>query len=102
MRDLGRARGRGDVYKRQVLIARLLVGPVDDVLRVAALGLATAAAYHVINFWIVPLSFPAGFRGPDIGTVLFGVSWGLGDVLQVGASSAVSYTHLTLPTGDLG
>jgi len=70
-----------------VLIARLLVGPVDDVLRVAALGLATAAAYHVINFWIVPLSFPAGFRGPDIGTVLFGVSWGLGDVLQVGASS---------------
>ncbi len=70
-----------------VLIARLFVGPADDVIRVASIGLAVAAAYHVINFWIVPLSFPHGFRGLDIGTMLFGVSWGLGDVLQVGASS---------------
>ena len=70
-----------------VLVARLLAGPVDEVLKIALLGLATAAAYHAINFWIVPLGFPAGTRGLDIGAVLFGVSWGLGDLLRVGSSS---------------
>ena len=70
-----------------VLIARLLGGPVDEVVRIAVLGLATAAAFHAINFWIVPLGFPDGYRGLDIGTVLFAISWGMGDVLRVGASS---------------
>lgn len=70
-----------------VLGARLLAGPVDDVLKIGLLGLATVAAYHAINFWIVPLAFPRGARGLDIGTGLFGVSWGLGDVLKVGSSS---------------
>lgn len=71
-----------------VLVARLLAGPIDDVVKVALLGFLTTAAYHAINFWIVPLSFPEGARGMEIGTVLFGVSWGLGDVLKVGSSSA--------------
>lgn len=71
-----------------VLLARLIAGPVDEVLKIALLGLATAAAYHVINFWIVPLGFPTGYRGLDLGTILFGVSWGLGDLLRVGSSSA--------------
>lgn len=70
-----------------VLIARMIAGPVDDVIRIAGLGLCTAAAFHAINFWIVPLGFPNGYRGVDLGTVLFGVSWGLGDVLRVGSSS---------------
>ena len=70
-----------------VLIARMIAGPVDDVIRIAGLGLCTAAAFHAINFWIVPLGFPNGYRGLELGTVLFGVSWGLGDVLRVGSSS---------------
>jgi hypothetical protein len=70
-----------------VLLARLLAGPVDEVIKIALLGLCTAAAYHAINFWIVPLGFPRGARGLDIGAILFGVSWGLGDVLKVGSSS---------------
>lgn len=71
-----------------VLAARLIGGPVDEVVKIAVLGLCMTAAYHAISFWIVPLGFPAGSRGLDIGTVLFGVSWALGDVLQVGSSSA--------------
>ncbi|MCA9860519.1 MAG: hypothetical protein KC438_12390 [Thermomicrobiales bacterium] len=70
-----------------VLIVRAIAGPIDEVLRVALLGLCTATAYHAINFWIVPLGFPDGYRGVDLGTILFAVSWGLGDVLRVGASS---------------
>jgi hypothetical protein len=70
-----------------VLIARMIAGPADDVIRIAVLGLCTAAAFHAINFWIVPLGFPNGYRGLELGTVLFGVSWGLGDVLRVGSSS---------------
>jgi hypothetical protein len=70
-----------------VLLARMLAGPADEVIKIAVLGLCTAAAYHAISFWIVPLGFPRGARGLDIGTILFGVSWGLGDVLKVGSSS---------------
>jgi hypothetical protein len=70
-----------------VLVARLIAGPADEVIRIALLGLCAAAAYHAINFWIVPLGFPHGYRGLDVGTVLFGVSWALGDVLRVGSSS---------------
>lgn len=70
-----------------VLAARLIAGPFDEVIKIALLGLCMAAAYHAINFWIVPLGFPHGARGLDIGTILFGVSWALGDVLKVGASS---------------
>ncbi len=46
-----------------VLIARMIAGPVDDAIRIAGLGLCTAAAFHAINFWIVPLGFPNGYRG---------------------------------------
>lgn len=70
-----------------VFVVRLLAGPADAAIRIALLGLATTAAFHAINFWIVPLGFPRGARGLDIGTALFAVSWGLGDVLKVGASS---------------
>lgn len=70
-----------------VFLARLLAGSVDEVIKIGLLGLCTAAAYHAINFWIVPLGFPPGSRGLDIGTALFAVSWGLGDVLKVGSSS---------------
>jgi hypothetical protein len=70
-----------------MLIVRLIAGPVDEVVKIALLGLATALAYHAINFWIVPLGFPEGYRGVEVGTILFGVSWGFGDVLRVGASS---------------
>jgi len=70
-----------------VLIAHLIGGPIDDVIKIAMLGFFMAAAYHAINFWIVPLGFPNGYRGIDLGTILFGVSWGFGDVLRVGVSS---------------
>lgn len=70
-----------------VLGARLLAGPIDEVVKIALLGLFMTTAYHAINFWIVPLGFERGMRGIDIGTALFAVSWGLGDVLRVGASA---------------
>lgn len=67
--------------------ARLLAGPIDEAIKIALLGLCMAAAYHAINFWIVPLGFERGERGLDIGTALFAVSWGFGDVLRVGSSA---------------
>jgi len=70
-----------------MLGARLLAGPVDEVVKIALLGLFMTSAYHAINFWIVPLGFERGVRGIDIGTALFAVSWGFGDVLRVGASA---------------
>jgi len=82
-----------------VLLVRLLAGPVDEVLRIAVLGLFTAAAYHAISFWIVPLGFPAGSRGLDIGTMLFAVSWALGDMLRVGSSSTGGSLPLAFAAG---
>ncbi len=82
-----------------VLIVRLLVGPFDAVIRIALLGLFTVAAFHAISFWIVPLGFPHGARGLDIGTLLFAVSWALGDILQVGSSSAGGSLPLAFAAG---
>jgi hypothetical protein len=70
-----------------LLAARLLAGPVESVIKIALLGFLMATAYHAINFWIVPLSFESGIRAVDIGTALFAISWGFGDVLRVGASA---------------
>ncbi len=70
-----------------MLAARLLAGPVDEIIKIALLGFFMTTAYHTINFWIVPLGFPNGTRGIDIGTALFAVSWGFGDVLRVGSSA---------------
>ena len=70
-----------------MLGTRLLAGPIDEVVKIALLGFFMATAYHAINFWIVPLNFDRGVRGIDIGTVLFAVSWGFGDVLRVGSSA---------------
>jgi hypothetical protein len=70
-----------------VAVVRIAAGPADDAIKIALLGLAEVAAYHLISFWIVPLSFPEETRGVDLGTALFGVSWGLHDLLLVGANN---------------
>ena len=79
--------------------ARLLAGPVDEVLKIALFGFFMATAYHAINFWIVPLGFERGVRGIDIGTALFAVSWGFGDVLRVGASAEGGNLALAFAAG---
>ena len=101
IRDLVRSRGLGDVYKRQVLI-------VDDndfnrdglVLYLQNSGYATleaadaAAAYalaetHHPDSAVVDIVIPAVPGGPAQIAYSVGVE-------------PVSYTHLTLPTSDLG
>ncbi|MFL5759041.1 MAG: hypothetical protein ACJ789_04840 [Thermomicrobiales bacterium] len=60
-----------------VLVARLLVGPVEPVLKIGLFGLANVAAYHLINFGVVARSFPDPARGQAAAILFFGLSWGM-------------------------
>ena len=99
IRDLVRSRGLGDVYKRQPLITRYssLLEP-DQHHRTPAGGLAGVqvrfddhvhgAVHNEVPVRVVVL-------------VAVGVEH-IAVAVQHGEDEAVSYTHLTLPTGDLG
>jgi len=63
-------------------IARLVVGPTVPASRVLSVGLAEVAAYHLINFGVIPRSYVDKTRGLAVGTLLFALSWGLHDLLM--------------------
>ena len=81
IRYLVRSRGLGDVYKRQVLALQLLV------------HLRLACDVHVGDEGSVP---PLDGERSDLALEPALLRWGMAGVV------AVSYTHLTLPTSDLG
>ena len=72
IRDLVRSRGLGDVYKRQAIICSGLKG----------------FTIHPV----APAAWPAFFLSSEASVVSIKMGVNL---------SAVSYTHLTLPTSDL-
>ncbi|MBX3071666.1 MAG: hypothetical protein KF883_14265 [Thermomicrobiales bacterium] len=69
-----------------VTLLRFLNGPADEAAKVVAFGLVNVAAYHLIHFGVVPLSFEDARPGLLAGAVLFGVSWGLHNALMFGLS----------------
>lgn len=62
-------------------VARLVVGPTVPAARVLSVGLAEVAAYHLVNFGVIPRSYVDRSRGLAVGTLLFALSWGLHDLL---------------------
>jgi hypothetical protein len=69
-----------------VTLLRFLNGPADEAAKIVAFGLVNVAAYHLIHFGVVPLSFEDARPGLLAGAVLFGVSWGLHNALMFGLS----------------
>ncbi|CAN5611679.1 hypothetical protein BH23CHL5_BH23CHL5_07270 [soil metagenome] len=62
---------------------RLATGPVDEASKIILFGLANVAAFHLINFGLVPLAYSDRRHGLQAGVLLFGLSWGLHDALRV-------------------
>ncbi len=62
---------------------RLATEPVDEASKIILFGLANVAAFHLINFGVVPLAYEDRRQGLQAGVLLFGLSWGLHDALRV-------------------
>lgn len=71
-----------------VVAARVAVGPEEPALKLAVYGLADVAAFHLINFGVVPRSYPRADQGWMAGMFLFGLSWALRETLLVGVGVA--------------
>ena len=71
-----------------VVVARVAVGPEVPAVKLAVYGLADVAAFHLINFGVVPRSYPRADQGWMAGVLLFGLSWALRETLLVGVGVA--------------
>ena len=97
IRDLGRSRGRGDVYKRQVPAVSTAASPANDRRRGVMLRIVLAA--RTVPILLEELALRNDdhialhqYRGAhSAGPVLDGI-------IVDGVAGSVSYTHLTLPT----
>jgi hypothetical protein len=67
-------------------LLRLFEGPLVPVLKLEAFGLAQVAAFQAINFGVARRAAAPGV-GQALPVILFGVSWGLQEVLLAAASS---------------
>jgi hypothetical protein len=64
-------------------VVRLIDGPFEPAGKLIFYGLADVAAYHLIHFGVVALSFPNEAQGLGVATILFGLSWGIHDALLI-------------------
>jgi hypothetical protein len=95
-REVGRASGAVATQVRfallglpvMVLAARLIAGPVAEVVKLALFGLADVAAFHLIHFGVVVRSYPRPEQGRMAAIVLFGFSWAIRETMLVGTGAA--------------
>lgn len=64
-----------------LIAARLIAGPIDPALQIVVFGIADVAAFHLIHFGVVRRTYPEANRGAAMAVTLFGLSWGLRDLM---------------------
>lgn len=67
-----------------ILVGRLIAGDSGATLRIAAVGVVSVAAYHLIHFGVVCVIF----EHPAVPVVLFGLSWAIHDLATTLARDA--------------
>jgi hypothetical protein len=82
-----------------VAAARLLAGPAEPAFKPILFGAVQVAAFHLINFGVVPRSYRDPARGMAIGTLLFAISWAIHDALQVAAQPEAGAWSWALASG---
>ena len=107
IRDLVRSRGLGDVYKRQVPVQPAGAATYVSVMSSTAgfaYGEDPSVLYVKTKRTVVPAKAVRSICGRAVKPVSNGVVYVARTVPagRVPETGAVSYTHLTLPTGDLG
>ena len=80
-------------------VARLIAGPSLPAAKLLVFGLADVAAFQLIHFGVVARSFATPERGQTAAVVLFGVSWGLRDLLLAGIGAGAVELPLAFAGG---
>ena len=72
------------LFALTVLLAagRLLSGPVEPAVKLMLFGIADVLAFQVIHFEVVRRSYRDPVQGIGLAVVLFGLSWGIRDLLM--------------------
>ena len=83
-----------------LVTARLIAGPLEPALQLIVFGIADVAAFHVIHFGVVRRTYPDAGKGMTAAVLLFGVSWGLRDLLltALGPTEASPVAALVIGT----
>jgi hypothetical protein len=81
-----------------VAVLRVLQGPASAVLKLEAFGLVDVAAYQAINFGVAGRALPPG-PAQALPIALFGLSWGVHDLLLAAASPVGSNLALVFAGG---
>jgi hypothetical protein len=81
--------------------ARLVAGPVEPAARVILFGIADVLAFQVIHFEVVRRSYRDPAQGIGLAVLLFGLSWGLRDLLLTALGPTEASPALALLSGTV-
>lgn len=81
--------------------ARLLAGPSGPAAKLILFGVADVLAFQVIHFEVVRRSYRDPAQGIGLAMLLFGLSWGLRDLLLTALGPTEASPMLALVTGTL-
>jgi hypothetical protein len=81
--------------------ARILAGPAVPALKLILFGAADVLAFQVIHFEVVRRSYRDPVQGIGLAVVLFGLSWGLRDLLMTALGPSQASPALALLTGTV-
>jgi putative solute:sodium symporter small subunit len=84
-----------------LIVARLVTGPVEPAARLILFGVADVLAFQIIHFEVVRRSFRDPTQGIGLAVLLFGLSWGLRDLLITALGPTEASPALALLTGAI-
>ena len=82
-----------------LVIARLIAGPIEPAAKVILFGSADVLAFQLIHFEVVRRSYRDQTQGIGLAVVLFGLSWGLRDMMLTLLGPTEASPALALLTG---
>jgi hypothetical protein len=81
--------------------ARLLAGPTEPAAKLILFGIADVLAFQLIHFEVVRRSYRDPAQGIGLAVLLFGLSWGLRDLLLTALGPSAASPVLALVSGTL-
>ena len=82
-----------------LVIARVIAGPIEPAAKLILFGAADVLAFQVIHFEVVRRSYRDQTQGIGLAVVLFGLSWGLRDMMLTLLGPTEASPALALLTG---
>lgn len=80
-------------------VARLVTGPTEPAARLILFGIADVLAFQLIHFEVVRRSYRDPVQGIGLAVVLFGLSWGVRDLLLAALGPSAASPPLAFASG---